>query len=131
MSYGLEVYNGDGDLIISPTSTLGQLVTFGSVARNQQKYDDAAAAHPNWVTNPWGNLFTGVGAAPTWFIWGELVDITVNVPSYYINTNMKIVVSQTASIFAGNSSIVSSTNGSFNFRRNDKFNAYYWIVRTG
>jgi len=131
MSYGLEVYNADGDLIVSPTSTLGQLVTFGSVARNATRYDDAAAANPSWVTNPWGNIFSGVGGAPAWFIYGELIDITVSVPSYYINTNMKIVVSQTASIFAGNCSVVSSTNGSFNFRRNDKFNSYYWIVRTG
>lgn len=131
MSYGLEVFNSSNDQIVSSTSTLGSLVSYGTVSADNNKYDAAAAANPGWVTNPLGNIFTGVGAAPTWFVYGELIEVTVSVPDFVNNNLYDIVIVSPASIFVGNASIESRQNGSFVLKRNDKYDAYYWIVRKG
>lgn len=134
MSYGLEVFNSSNDKIVSSTSTLGSLVSYGAVSADNNKYDSAAAANPSWVTNPMGNFGSGgtsFGGAPAWFVYGELVDITVTVPDFINNNLYDIVIVAPTNIIAGNATVTSRQNGSFVLSRNDKYEAYYWIVRKG
>lgn len=131
MSYGLEVFNSSNDKIVSSTSTLGSLVSYGAVSADNNKYDSAAAANPSWVTNPMGNLLLGIGGAPAWFVYGELVDITVTVPDFINNDLYDIIIVAPTNIIAGNATVTSRQNGSFVLSRNDKYEAYYWIVRKG
>ena len=131
MSYGLEVFNSSNDQIISSISTLGSLVSYGVVSADNNKYDSAAAANPSWVTNHFGNISTGFGAAPAWFVYGELIEITVPVPDFVDNNLYDIIIVSPSSILAGNASVESRQNGSFVLERNDKYDAYYWIVRKG
>jgi hypothetical protein len=100
MSYGLEVFNSSNDKIVSTTSTLGSLVSYGLVSADNNKYDSAAAANPGWVTNPLGNLLTGVGAAPAWFVYGELIEITVNVPDF-VNSSIQDIAIVGSSFYYG------------------------------
>lgn len=122
MSYGLEVYNQDGIKLVSPNSSMGSIIAHGMVPKNQAKYDAIIAANPNA-----GNIWNG---SPL-YIWGELVDITVNVPNYINNALHEIIIVCPTNIIVGNGSVVSKSNGSFVYRRNDKFDAGWYAVRRG
>lgn len=122
MSYGLEVYNSEGTKIVGPNSSLGTIVANGKVPADQAKYDAIIAANPNA-----GNIWDGNPI----YIWGELVDITVQVPNYINNSLYEVLYVCPSNIMVGNGSIVSRSNGSFVLRRNDKFDSAWYVVRRG
>lgn len=122
MSYGVEVYNSEGTKIVGPDSSLGTIIANGVVPADTAKYDAILAANPNA-----GNIMTGNPV----YIWGELVDIQVNVPNYINNSLHEIIIIAPTNIIVGNASVLSKSNGSFMLRRNDKADAAWYAVRRG
>ena len=125
MSYGVEVYNQNGTQIVGPDSSMGSVIAQGFVP-SDARYPAALAANPSWSdTNP----FTT--SAPVWYLWGELMDITISVPDFVDNALYEIIIYGPVNIFVGNPSVLSRQNGSFVYRRNDKYDAAWYIVRRG
>jgi len=122
MSYGVEVYNSEGTKIVGPDSSLGTIIAHGVVPANTARYDAILAANPNA-----GNIMNGSAL----YIWGELVDIQVNVPNYINNSLHEIIIIAPTNIIVGNASVLSKSNGSFMLRRNDKSDAAWYAVRRG
>jgi len=124
MSYGLEIRNSSGTVIVNEFSNLGSLVAHGVISADNAKYDSAAAANPNWVSNPLWN-------APAWFAYGERTNITVSVPDYINDAQYHVIAVGPSSIFVSGTEVISTSTGSITIRRNDKFDSYFYIVRKG
>jgi len=122
MSYGIEVYNSEGTKIVSPNSSLGTIIAYGRVPADRSRYEAILEGNPNA-----GNIMNGNAV----YIWGELVDIPVFVPNFINDSLHEIIIVCPSNIIVGNGSIVSKSNGSFVLRRNDKFDAAWYVVRRG
>jgi len=124
MSYGLEIRNSSGTVIVNEFSNLGSLVAHGVISADNAKYDSAAAANPNWALNP-------IWFAPAWFAYGERAAITISVPDYINDAQYHAIVSGPSSLFVSGAEVISTSTGSITVKRNDKFDAYFYIVRKG
>ena len=122
MSYGLEVYNSEGTKIVGPDSSLGTIIAHGKIPADQAKYDAILASNPNA-----GNIWSGNPV----YIWGELVDVVVQVPNFINNSLYEVLYVCPSNIMVGNGSVVGKSNGSFVLRRNDKYDSAWYVVRRG